>query len=147
MKKTVQYLFCLMMVTVFLSIVVISGKAFCAEKALEVLLRVKPQEQTFRCETVERAKEFAVTNASKQTVTIKAVASHDWIIVSPLSQPEVRPLGTALFSVTVNCTRLHKKMPATGVVLFEALNGSQKAYIRVNPPLEPLIRKDSIAPR
>jgi hypothetical protein len=147
MKKTVLCLFCLTMVTIFLSTVVISGKAFCAEKELAVILRVKPQEQTFRCETVERAKEFAVTNVSKQTVTIKAIASHDWITVSPLSQSEVRPMATALFTVTVNCTMLLKKMPATGVVLFEAMNGSQKAFVRVNPPLEPLIRKDSIAPR
>jgi hypothetical protein len=140
MRKTALFMFCFAVLPVFLSAMVIPEAAFGAEKELAVILRVTPPEHIFRCATVERAKEFVVTNlSSKHTITIKASSPQVWAEISPSSQADVPPMGTALFKVEVDCKTVGKITPAKGVVLFEAMNGRQKAFIRVNPPLSPVI--------
>ena len=139
MRKSVLLSYCYAAVPVLLLAMVIPGAAFGAEKELAVILRVKPPEHTFRCATIERAKQFAVTNVSKQTVTIKASSPQVWAVISPSSQADVPPMGTALFNVEVDCKALRGNMPKNGAVLFEAMNGRQKAFIRVIPPLKPVI--------
>ncbi|HOP39840.1 MAG TPA: hypothetical protein PLI53_02230 [Geobacteraceae bacterium] len=138
MRKNVPYHFCGAFLLAFLAVTFCFMSAAIAEKDAAVILQVKPQGHAFRCAPVERAKEFMVTNVSKRTVAVNAVASHDWLNVTPATQPDVRPMGSAIFTVSVDCRKLDTTMPAKGAVLFEAMNGRRKVVITVNPAVEPI---------
>ncbi len=140
-RKTTRFGWSFLAPQVFMAVLLMSGTAGGAGRELADILKVSPPEQVFRCATVERIKEFVVTNLSKRTVTISATSLQTWAVISPSSQAEVAPMRSALFTVEVDCKALGVNKPAKGVVLFEAGNGRQKAYLRVNSPLSPLTPK------
>ena len=58
-------------------------------KELKPMVRVSPNELNFNCSIMERAKGISATNASTQTMTIKAGTTESWILIEPGEQPDV----------------------------------------------------------
>ena len=107
---------------------------------LNPMMRVRPAELSFNCNIVERGKEFAATNASKRTMTMNAKSSESWVTVEPSTQPDVQPMGTATFMVSVNCRELKGAKLWTGSVTIEGMGSISKILVKAKPKLEPAAR-------
>ena len=107
---------------------------------LKPMIRVKPTELSFNCNIVERGKEIAATNASKRTMTMNAKSSESWITVEPPVQPDFQPMGTATFTVSVNCRELKGAKLWTGSATIEGMGFVSKVLVKAKPKLEPAAR-------
>lgn len=110
------------------------AESFAAEKTgvePSVVLRVKPGSHTFVCGSVERGKEIGATNISRRAVDIRATGTADWIRVEPGLQTQVPTGGTALFTASVDCSRIKPRSSSVGYVVLESMGRVSKVKILV----------------
>lgn len=106
-------------------------------RELAPIIKTKPEQLVFNCNIVERSKEIIAVNASKRTMPLNASSSASWIAVSPSSQPDVRPMGSAVFNVSVDCKQLRGEKIKAGAVTVEGMGFRSRVPVRVRTEPQP----------
>ncbi len=140
MKRTLLFSIFLMIMMMAAGLAGLAAAKDPDRKELAPIIKTNPSILNFNCNAVERAKEIAVTNASKKAMTINATANQSWITVEPASQPDIRPLGVTTFRVSVDCRELRGSKIETGLVSVEGMGFGSKVAVRAKSKLGPAAR-------